>query len=142
MIRDCRLGISTLQRSQTMKSPGSTHAARAGIAEVGGDADSACPPSDRSDAYFISVETVPELVCVVADGRIIHVNAGRADQAVRLRLMTPKPARPRLTMTTSAMAAMKASFEMLFIPIPSLVPIGVFEARTMPIMVNRLISES
>ncbi len=63
-----------MQRSQTMKSSGSSHAARAGIAEVGGDAEPACPPSDRSGAFFISVETVPELVCVVADGRVIHVN--------------------------------------------------------------------
>jgi len=51
------------------------------------------------------------------------------DQAVRLRLMTPIPARPRLTMTTSEMAAMSANFEIPFMPIPSLVSITDYRIR-------------
>jgi PAS domain S-box-containing protein len=37
-------------------------------------ADEPGSASDQSDAYLISIETVPDMVCVIEDGRIVYVN--------------------------------------------------------------------
>ena len=43
--------------------------------DITGNADTAAALSDGSSEYHISVDTVPELICIVEDERVIYVNA-------------------------------------------------------------------
>jgi two-component system, cell cycle sensor histidine kinase and response regulator CckA len=59
-----------------MKTPDNSPVAPGGIGAPGADSAPDASPGDVSGEYLISIETVRDLVCIVEDGRVMHVNSG------------------------------------------------------------------